>query len=68
MLVLKRAPGGFQGGVGAQAVILKLALATATDAGAAAYRCPAWMSFAMGINAVQFGGVDLPLAVLVLSN
>jgi len=48
MLVLKRAPGGFQGGVGAQAVILKLALATATDAGAAAYRCPAWMSFAMG--------------------
>ena len=33
--------GGVSGGLGAQAVILKLALATATEIGAAAYRCPA---------------------------
>src|SRR5665213_308188 len=36
---------------------LKLALAMATDAGAAACRCPAWMRFAMGdkCGAVQRG-------------
>ena len=42
MLVLKR------GGVKARAMILKLALATATDAGAVAYCCPAWTRSAMG--------------------
>ena len=42
MLVLKR------GGVEARAMILKLALATATDAGAVACRCPAWTRSAMG--------------------
>ena len=34
--------------VGARAMILKLALATATETGADAYRCPAWMRSAMG--------------------
>ena len=37
-----------RGGVGARAMILKLALATATDAGAIACRCPAWTRSAMG--------------------
>ena len=59
--------GGFQDSLGARAVTLTLALATATDAVAlfvAPHGCaPQW-----GINAVQFGRVDLPLTVLVLSS
>ena len=57
----------FKARAGARALILKPALATATDAVAIVYRCPAWMRFAMG-DAVQVGGVYLPLTVLVLSN